>query len=91
LRAIVTLAGIDEAIQNLGYTNDRHIKTRFIRALRQYYSDEGSIRAISGISSDELIRYIWETDGGDEAIKNKRKNFSSITEKFQQYKIFHKF
>jgi hypothetical protein len=78
LRAIVTLAGIDEAIKNLGYTNDKHIKTRFIKALRRYYSDENSIRTVTEINSDDLIRFIWDTDGSHEAIRNKRKNFSSI-------------
>jgi formylglycine-generating enzyme required for sulfatase activity len=78
LRAIVTLSGIDEAIKDLGYTNDKHIKTRFIKALRQYYSDENSIRTVTEINPDDLIRFIWDTGGSHEAIRHKRKNFSSI-------------
>ena len=78
MRSIVTLSGIDEAINNLGYTNEKHIKTRVIRALRQFYSDEHSIRTITRIEADDLIKSIWDTDNSIEAIKSKRKNFSSI-------------
>ena len=57
MRTIVTLLGIDEAINNLGYTNEKQIKTRVIRALRQFYSDESSVRTVTKINPDDLSLY----------------------------------
>jgi len=78
LGAIVTLSGIDKAINNLGYSNEKQIKTRVIRTLRQFYSDENSVLTVTKVNPDDLIRLIWDTGNSIEAIKNKRKNFSSI-------------
>jgi Mg/Co/Ni transporter MgtE len=62
LRTIVTLSDIDEAINNLGYTNEKQIKTRIINALRQFYSDESSVRTVTKINPDDLISLIRDTD-----------------------------
>jgi len=33
---------------------------------------------VTDIDTDDLIRLVWDTDGGSEGAKNRRKNFSSI-------------
>jgi formylglycine-generating enzyme required for sulfatase activity len=78
LRPIVTLNGIDEAINNLNYVNKKSLKYRLVREIRKLYLDESSIESVTEIEMDDLIRLLWETGDDESAIKNRRKNFYSI-------------
>ena len=78
MRPIVTLAGIDEAITNLNYGNKKSLKYRLLQEIRKSYVDENSVRTITEIETDELVRPLWDTGENTSAIKNRRKNFYSI-------------
>ena len=75
--SIITLAGIDEAIDNLHY-NERVLKYKLIHSIREYYEGERSIDSIVEVASDELIKKLWDTEDDPIKIKNKRRNLSSI-------------
>ena len=77
MRSIITLAGIDEAIDNLHYS-DRVLKYKLIHSIREYYEDEASIESIVDVPSDELIKRLWDTGDDPIKIKNKRRNLSSV-------------
>lgn len=74
---IITIAGIDEAISNLRF-NKKALKYKLIQAIRERYEDEASVESIVSVESDELIKQLWETGDDAVAVKNKRKNLSSI-------------
>ncbi len=78
MRPIVTMAGIDEALSNLHYVNEKSLKYRLIRAIREAYRDENSIESLRNIETDELVKDLWETGDNSSIVKNRRKNFNSI-------------
>ncbi|MGV8057683.1 MAG: SUMF1/EgtB/PvdO family nonheme iron enzyme [Smithellaceae bacterium] len=75
---IITLKDIEEAIDNLNYRSETTLKSKLIRAIRNFYPDESSIEALESIDTEELVKSIWETGDDQELLKTKRKNFSSI-------------
>ncbi|MBN1850468.1 MAG: SUMF1/EgtB/PvdO family nonheme iron enzyme [Deltaproteobacteria bacterium] len=77
MRSIITLAGIDEAVSNLRYS-EKALKYRLIQSIRAFYTDDISIETIMEIPSDALIQKLWETGHDPIAIRNRRKNLSSI-------------
>ncbi|MBW2609815.1 MAG: SUMF1/EgtB/PvdO family nonheme iron enzyme [Deltaproteobacteria bacterium] len=78
MRPIVTLAGIDEAISNLNYSNEKALKYRLIHAIREFYPNDELVESITEINSDELIKLLWDTGDDPVVIRNRRKNLSSI-------------
>ena len=76
--SIATLAGIDEALSNLNYRNEKALKYRLINAIRGYYTDESSVQTIQSIESDDLVKLLWDTGDDPAIIKNRRKNLNSI-------------
>ena len=75
---VITLQGIDEAIEDLAYRNKGTLKYRLVEAIRSFYADEASIMNIRAVDGDELIKRLWDIGDDARAIKNKRKNLSSI-------------
>lgn len=75
---VITIDGIEEAVNNLHYNNKGSLKYRLIRTIREYYSDEENANSIMSIDSDELIKKLWDTDENPSVIRNRRKNLSSI-------------
>lgn len=75
---VIKLQDIDEAIENLHYKNETTLKSRLLRAVRQYYSDDASAESLQTIDAEELVKIVWETGDDRELLKAKRKNFSSL-------------
>ena len=75
---VIKLQDIDEAIENLRYKNETTLKSRLLRAVRQYYSDDDASGSLQTIDAEELVSTIWETGDDRDLLKTKRKNFSSL-------------
>lgn len=75
---IITIKDIEEAVNNLNYKSETTLKSKLIRAVRNYYPDESSIETLKAIDTEELVKYIWDTGEDAALIKTKRKNFSSL-------------
>ncbi|PKN76444.1 MAG: hypothetical protein CVU52_04765 [Deltaproteobacteria bacterium HGW-Deltaproteobacteria-10] len=76
--AIISLKNIDEAIDSLNYKSETTLKSKLIRAVRNFYPDESSLETLTSIDTEELVKFIWDTGDNAELIKTKRKNFSSV-------------
>jgi formylglycine-generating enzyme required for sulfatase activity len=76
--AVISLKGIDQAIANLDYQNEKTLRYTLVRAIRGYYEDESSIGSIQDIDAEELVKVLWDTGDDPEIIRNKRKNLSSV-------------
>ncbi|MEN6620133.1 MAG: SUMF1/EgtB/PvdO family nonheme iron enzyme [Smithella sp.] len=76
--SIITIQNIEETISNLNYRSETTLKSKLIRAVRNFYTDENSIEALTSINTEELVKYIWDTGDDSALIKNKKKNFSSV-------------
>jgi formylglycine-generating enzyme required for sulfatase activity len=74
----ITLQGIDETIENLPYRNKRTLKYRLVMAVRAHYENDSDLAGLIAIAMDDLVCTLWDTGGKLSAIKNRRKNFSSI-------------
>ena len=78
--SLVTLAGIDAAIANLGLTAETQ-KAKLLAAIRRRLGDPEAIQTLKEIPAEELIAEIWEepADPADPATqKARRKSFSSL-------------
>ena len=73
----ITLSGITEALENLNY-RPGSVKYKAIRAISAYYVSEDSIRELSSIDGDSIIRRIWDVEDDPSKIKSKRRNFYSL-------------
>ncbi|WDP85972.1 MAG: SUMF1/EgtB/PvdO family nonheme iron enzyme [Desulfobacter sp.] len=73
----ITLAGISEVVENLGYRSGS-VKQRAIQAIQFYYRSEESINEVVSIDTDTLIRQIWDVGDDFSKIRSKRRNFSSL-------------
>jgi formylglycine-generating enzyme required for sulfatase activity len=78
MASAITLTGIDRAISRLEYVNENTLKCKFIRHIRQYYTDDDSIASLKAIDLTALIKLLWNTGDDPEAIKNKRKSLNSL-------------
>ena len=73
----ISIAGIDQAIVNLGLKPDTQ-KAKLITAIRHLHvGPDGGLLALKEIPTDELVATLWdETDPG--TIKTRHKSFSSL-------------
>ena len=55
MAAVITINGIDEAITNLNYRNEKALKCRLLRLVRDHYDGEESAGSVTGLESDDLI------------------------------------
>ncbi|HIJ79492.1 MAG: SUMF1/EgtB/PvdO family nonheme iron enzyme [Desulfobulbaceae bacterium] len=76
MASLVTLQGIDEALNNLALNPDT-LKAQLAILIRSYFTDEDSLHAITQISTDEIVYKLWEINTPEE-LKAKKKNFSSL-------------
>ncbi len=75
---LITLEGIEHAVNSLNYSNKNTLKYRLVHLIRQLHVDGSSTGAAEGIDPDELIKKIWETGDDYESIRKRRKNFSCV-------------
>ena len=79
MQTFITLDGIDEAIKNLGASNRDSLRYQFLELLRSYYHSENDIQEIKKLTTDTLVRQLWDIPENDiEALRAKRKNFSGL-------------
>lgn len=78
MAAMITIEGIDEALSNLPYRNRTTLKPRLLNLVRSLYDHNDSTASVVGIDRDELIRSLWDLGNDPTAIRNKRRNFSSL-------------
>ncbi|MFC1823231.1 formylglycine-generating enzyme family protein [Thermodesulfobacteriota bacterium] len=74
----ITLNGIEQAVINLPYRNEKALKYRLVQLIKTRYEDEKALTSLPAIEPDELIKALWDTGNSQQLIRNKRKNLSSI-------------
>jgi formylglycine-generating enzyme required for sulfatase activity len=74
----ITLSGIDQAISNLDYKNLSSLKSRMISFIRGQYPANRPIDSITPMSTDELVKALWETGVDPRSIRAKRKNLHTV-------------
>jgi formylglycine-generating enzyme required for sulfatase activity len=74
--AFITLKGINDAVSNLA-PRPGTLQDRLLCTLSSYFSTEESLKEITSISSDELVKILWNVDSQKE-IRKKKKNLSSL-------------
>ena len=75
----ITLQGIEQAVQGLGYRNESGLKYRLIAAIKEMYGKNGEFtEPAHGIDSEELIRALWDVDPDPDSLRSRKKNLSSI-------------
>ncbi|MFO7784105.1 MAG: SUMF1/EgtB/PvdO family nonheme iron enzyme [Thermodesulfobacteriota bacterium] len=74
----VTLEGIDQAIEALGYRNRRSPKYRLVDAVRQAWVKSQDTDAKFFVSADDLIRILWNIPEDSRAAISRRRNLSSL-------------
>jgi formylglycine-generating enzyme required for sulfatase activity len=75
---MITVEGIDSALSGLGYLGGSTLKSRLLVLLRDFYDNNNETPTVEKIDRDELIRSLWGLGNDPKAVKNKRKNFSSL-------------
>ncbi|MEW6327786.1 MAG: SUMF1/EgtB/PvdO family nonheme iron enzyme [Thermodesulfobacteriota bacterium] len=78
MATLISLKGIDEAISNLKYRDNKTLKYKLIHTIREFYGSEGAVATPQAIDTDELVKALWDTGDDPSTIKTKRKNLSSI-------------
>ena len=78
MASIITLAGIDEAISNLGYDRRDSPKYLLPHVIRQFYTDQDSVASLQSIDTDKLVKSLWRTGDDPKAIANRRRNYNSV-------------
>ena len=74
----ISMQGIEEAVNGLSY-RPGSVKHKAVSAIKSYYTSEESIGTVSTISTDELVKQIWDLAGSEASkIRSKRRNFFSI-------------
>ncbi len=74
---VISLNGIDEAISNLNYKNNKTLKYKLVHIIREFHESESAIATLQDIDTDELVKALWDTGDNPSTIKSKRKNLSS--------------
>jgi formylglycine-generating enzyme required for sulfatase activity len=73
----ISFDGIEQAIENLKY-RPGSVKQKTILAIRSFYDSEDSIKTLTQINTDALIKKIWDVGDDLSKIRSKRRNFSSL-------------
>jgi formylglycine-generating enzyme required for sulfatase activity len=76
--SLITLEGIEQAINGLNYSNKSVPKHRLVHLIRQFHTNESLTEAAEGIATDELVKKLWDIGDDYESIRKKRKNFSCV-------------
>ncbi|MGD8386436.1 MAG: hypothetical protein PVG49_04815, partial [Desulfobacteraceae bacterium] len=75
---MISLSGIAQAIEGLGYRSLRSLKFRLVDTLRAFHEQEGEAAFVKGYDSDDLIRVLWNTEKDSIAPASRRRNLSSL-------------
>ena len=75
---LISLPGIEQAIQALGYRSRRSMKFRLVDTLRAFHEQEGKAAFEKGFDSDDLIRVLWDTGKDPFSPASKRRNLTSL-------------
>lgn len=78
MATVISLKGIDEAISNLNYKDNKTLKYKLVHIIREFYESEGAVTTLQDIDKDEFVKALWDTGDDPSTIKSKRKNLSSI-------------
>ncbi|MFH7319856.1 formylglycine-generating enzyme family protein [Desulfurivibrio sp. D14AmB] len=73
---LITIAGIDRALAALNLNPDT-LKGRLALAIRSRFADETTLRQLTAIDGEELVRQVYDVTTPAE-IKSKRKGLSSL-------------
>jgi len=76
--ALITLEGIEQAVNSLNYSNKNVPKYRLVHLIRQFHADESFTEAAEGIATDGLVKKLWDIGDDYESIRKRRKNFSCV-------------
>ena len=76
--SLITLEGIEQAVNSLNYSNKNVAKYRLVHLIRQFHADESFTEAAEGIATDELVKELWDIGDDYESIRKRRKNFSCV-------------
>ncbi|MCP4749842.1 MAG: hypothetical protein GY866_03025, partial [Proteobacteria bacterium] len=79
----ISLAGIEEALEGLGY-RETSPKARLIRTIHTFYKNSALPNEVCSIDGDQVIDRMWDLGGDGRAIRSKRKNLSSIKSSVNQ-------
>ncbi len=74
----VTLEGIDQAIEDLGYRSERSAKKRLVRAIRSRYQEPEDVDSIRAVDPEDLIRNLWGGGDGSGTPASRKRNLSSL-------------
>ncbi|MCF8062872.1 MAG: SUMF1/EgtB/PvdO family nonheme iron enzyme [Deltaproteobacteria bacterium] len=74
----VSLEGVDQAIESLGYRSLRSPKSRLVEAIREYYRRAGTAEAVTAVCTDDLMRLLWDVPEGVPVPSSRRRNLSSL-------------
>jgi hypothetical protein len=78
MTSLITREGIEQAISNLNCGERKTLQQRLVDKISQLYRRENSVKSIQDIDTAELIKTLWMTGDDPIAVKNKRRNLSSI-------------
>ena len=77
--SVITFQGIEEAIHGLAYKHGSALKSRLVAVIRGFYGEQGEhLDSIKSVSSEDLIRMLWDVDADPEFLRSKKKNLSSL-------------
>jgi formylglycine-generating enzyme required for sulfatase activity len=75
---VISLIGVDEAIEQLKITNEHSLKFRLLHEIRQSYQNDEQLESRTAIEAKDIIHALWQVEDDPELIKKKRKNLSSL-------------
>ena len=78
MTSLITREGIEQAISNLNYGERKTLQQRLVDTISQLYRRENSVKSIQDIDTAELIKTLWMIGDDPIAVKNKRRNLSSV-------------
>jgi formylglycine-generating enzyme required for sulfatase activity len=79
LASSITLEGIDEALENLGYYSKSSPKSKFLTAVRHYYKNSEDLNKINQIPLEIIVSRIWDIPYEEKSkINSRKKNALSL-------------
>ncbi|MDY7032526.1 MAG: SUMF1/EgtB/PvdO family nonheme iron enzyme [Thermodesulfobacteriota bacterium] len=81
---MLTVKGIDEALENLPQSNRASLRHTLLMAIREVYQHDDDLTRIESIPSESLIMRVWNVKDDPKQIKAKRKNLSSLKSSLNQ-------
>ncbi len=73
-----SMEGIEQALEALAYRSRRSAKARLVDAIRQVYQRAGAPESVTSVSTDDLVRSLWDVGSDGSALISRRRNLSSL-------------